>query len=97
MSSSDNFSDSDDYDGSDIDYDEELTLRTALERFKVEICVSSGSGARTPFVVEVHKRHGPSDRVCPICGTIEESNHIFFTCVTAQFLWSYLREAINGR
>jgi hypothetical protein len=50
-----------------------------------------------PSGVVVLKRNGPGDGICPLCGTEEESNHIFFSCVSAQFLLSYLREVVGGR
>ena len=43
------------------------------------------------------KRNGPGDGMCPLCGTLEDSNHIFFSCVSAQFLWSCLSESVSGR
>ena len=51
---------------------------------------------RLPSGVEVIKRHGPGDGLCPLCGTEETLNHIFFSCVSAQFLWGCLREVIGG-
>ena len=49
-----------------------------------------------PSGVEVQKRNGPGNGLCPLCGTIEDSNDIFFSCVSAQFLWSYFRKAVGG-
>lgn len=31
------------------------------------------------------KRNGPGDGQCPLCEVEEDKNHIFFTCVSAQF------------
>ena len=52
---------------------------------------------RIPSGTEVLKRHRLGDGICPLCGTAEDSNHIFFSCVSAQFLWSCLREVVGGR
>ena len=35
--------------------------------------------------------------MCPLCGTVEDANHIFFSCYTAQFLWSCFRETVGGQ
>ena len=35
--------------------------------------------------------------MCPLCGTVEDANHIFFSCSTAQFLWSSFRETVSGQ
>ncbi|XP_073355625.1 uncharacterized protein [Aegilops tauschii subsp. strangulata] len=49
-----------------------------------------------PSGVEVLKRNGPGDGRCPLCGPEEDLNHIFFTCLSAQFLWSCFREIVGG-
>ena len=41
-------------------------------------------------MVEVLKHNGPSE-----CG--EDSNHIFFVCPAARFLWACFREVAGGR
>ena len=51
---------------------------------------------RIPSGVEVHKRNGPGTGLCPLCDVPEDSNHIFFTCISAQFLWSCFREVVGG-
>lgn len=47
---------------------------------------------RLPSGDQVLKRSGPGDWRCPLCEVEEDMYHIFFTCASAQFLWSYLRE-----
>lgn len=47
---------------------------------------------RLPSGVEVQKRHGPRDGLCPLCGTEEDANHIFLKCILAQFLWGCVRD-----
>ena len=42
------------------------------------------------------KRNGPRDGKCSLCECGEDSNHIFFFCVTVQFLWSSFREVVDG-
>lgn len=44
---------------------------------------------------KVMKRNGTGDGLCPLCGVGEDGSHIFFSCVAAQFLWSYLHEALG--
>ena len=63
---------------------------------KIRIFLWQWIRGRVPSRVEVLKRNGPGDGMCPLCGTVEDSNHIFFACVTAQFLWSCFREAVGG-
>ena len=33
---------------------------------------------------------------CPLCGTMEDSNYIFFSSISTQFMWTCLRETIRG-
>ena len=51
---------------------------------------------KVPSGVEVRKRNGPGDGLCPLCLVDEDSNHIFFTCPAAQFLWGCPREVFMG-
>lgn len=48
---------------------------------------------RLPIGVHVQARHGPGDGRCPLCGAVEEVDHIFFKCILAQFLWGCIRDA----
>ncbi|EMS59497.1 ABC transporter G family member 37 [Triticum urartu] len=50
-----------------------------------------------PSGVEVLKRNGPGNGMRPLCDTVEDANHIFFSCSTAQFLWSCFRETVGGQ
>lgn len=43
---------------------------------------------RLPSGGQVQKRHGPGSGMCPLCEIEEDLNHIFFYCVSAQFLWA---------
>ena len=63
---------------------------------KIRIFLWQWIRGRLPSGVEVLKRNGPGDGRCPLCGPEEDSNHIFFTCVSAQFLWSCFREIVGG-
>uniref|UniRef100_A0A453CBJ1 Reverse transcriptase zinc-binding domain-containing protein n=2 Tax=Aegilops tauschii subsp. strangulata TaxID=200361 RepID=A0A453CBJ1_AEGTS len=69
------------------------TIRLPL---KIRIFMWQWIRGRLPSGVEVIKHHGPGDGLCPLCGTEETLNHIFFSCVSAQFLWGCLREVIGG-
>lgn len=64
---------------------------------KIRIFLWQWIKSRVPSGVEVLKRNGPGDGICPLCDMMEDSNHIFFTCVTAQFLWNCFRDAVDGR
>ena len=50
---------------------------------------------RLPTGVEVAKRHGPGDGLCPLCAIPETGAHIMFTCPTTQFLWNFVREDLG--
>ena len=45
--------------------------------------------------VEVRKRRGPGDGLCPLCGIPETGTHILFTCPAARFLWNFVHEALG--
>ena len=64
---------------------------------KIRIFLWQWIRGRLPSGVEVRKRNGPGDGMCPLCATVEDSNHIFFNCSTAQFLWSCFRETVGGQ
>ncbi|KAE8784279.1 ABC transporter G family member 37 [Hordeum vulgare] len=64
---------------------------------KIKIFLWQWIRGHVPFGMEVLKRYGAHDGIHPLCGTVEDSYLIFFSCVSAQFLSSYLREAIGGR
>ncbi|KAE8814878.1 putative TdLSC37 protein [Hordeum vulgare] len=53
---------------------------------KIRIFLWQWLRGRLPSCVEVLKRNGPGDGICPLWATKEDSNHIFFSCVSAQFL-----------
>ncbi|XP_073360938.1 uncharacterized protein [Aegilops tauschii subsp. strangulata] len=63
---------------------------------KIRIFLWQWIRGRLPSGVEVLKRNGPGDGWCPLCRPEEDTNHIFFTCVSAQFLWSCFRELVGG-
>ncbi|KAE8817870.1 ABC transporter G family member 37 [Hordeum vulgare] len=64
-----------------------LNIRIFLSQW-LRGCLLSG--------VEVLKRNGPGYGICLLCAMEEDSNHIFFSCVFAQFLWSCFREVVGG-
>ncbi|XP_073361214.1 uncharacterized protein [Aegilops tauschii subsp. strangulata] len=63
---------------------------------KIRIFLWQWIRGRLPSGVEVLKRNGPGDGRYPLCGPEEDLNHIFFTCVSAQFLWSCFHEIVGG-
>ena len=64
---------------------------------KIRIFLWQWIRGRLPSGVEVRKRNGPGDGMCPLCAMVEDSNHIFFKCSTVQFLWSCFRETVGGQ
>jgi hypothetical protein len=43
----------------------------------------------------IRQRHGPSTDRCALCGEYEDTNHIFFECHLARFMWSAVRELLG--
>lgn len=77
---------------------EELNLpRETKLPLKIRIFLWQLVRGRLPSGIEVVKRNGPGDGQCPLCEVLEDSNHIFFICPSARFLWSCLREVVGGR
>ena len=50
---------------------------------------------RLPTRANIAHRHGPSTGACALCGEYEDSNHIFFMCPLAKFMWSAVRELLH--
>jgi hypothetical protein len=50
---------------------------------------------RLPSNDNIRRRRGPSSGRCALCGEMEDTNHIFFTCVLARFMWSAVRELLH--
>ena len=62
---------------------------------KIKIFVWQLLRDRLPSGVEVRKRQGPGDGLCPLCGIPETGPHILFTCPAARFLWNFVHEALG--
>ena len=50
---------------------------------------------RLPSNDNISRRHGPSCGRCALCDEWEDTNHIFFGCTLAKFLWSAVRELLS--
>ena len=62
---------------------------------KIKIFVWQLLRDRLPSRVEVRKRQGPGDGLCPMCGVPETGSHILFSCPAARFLWNFVHEALG--
>ena len=62
---------------------------------KVRIFLWQLMRKRLPSSDNIARRKGPSNGLCVLCGEHEDSNHIFFGCVLAKFLWSAVRELLH--
>jgi len=62
---------------------------------KIKIFVWQLLRDRLPSGVEVRKRQGRGDGLCPMCGIPETGTHILFTCPAARFLWNFVHEALG--
>ncbi|KAE8780094.1 hypothetical protein D1007_46766 [Hordeum vulgare] len=61
---------------------------------KIKIFVWQLLRDRMASGTEVLKCHGPGNGICPLCHVPETGTHILFSCVAAQALWCYVREAL---
>ena len=61
---------------------------------KIRIFLWQLARKRLPSNDNIHLRHGPSNGLCALCGEGEDTNHIFFKCVLAKFMWSAVRELL---
>jgi hypothetical protein len=50
---------------------------------------------RLPTNDNIRQRRGPSTGRCALCGEIEDTNHIFFECGMAKFMWSAVRKLLS--
>jgi hypothetical protein len=62
---------------------------------KIKIFVWQLLRDRLPSGVEVAKRNGPGNGLCPLCAAPEDTRHIMFSCPAARLLWSFLQEALG--
>ena len=62
---------------------------------KIKIFVWQLLRDRLPSGVEVTKRFGPRDGLCPLCAVPESGLHILFLCPAARFSWSFVHEALG--
>ena len=50
---------------------------------------------RLPSALQIATRQGPSNGKCALCSAEEDAAHIFFTCLSALFMWSVLRQVLG--
>ena len=50
---------------------------------------------RLPSSDNICRRRGPASGRCALCDEPEDTNHIFFGCTLARFLWSAVRELLS--
>ncbi|KAE8798766.1 hypothetical protein D1007_25950 [Hordeum vulgare] len=62
---------------------------------KINIFVWQLLRDRLPSGTEVLKRHGPGNGISSLCHVPETGSHILFSCVAAQALWCFVREALG--
>ena len=62
---------------------------------KIKIFVWQLLRDRLPSGTAVMKRHGPGNGLCPLCHVPETGTHILFSCIAAQALWCFVREALG--
>lgn len=62
---------------------------------KIKIFLWQLDRGRLPAGDQLVLRHGPSDGLCALCGDLEDTNHIFFNCSLAKFMWSAWRQCFD--
>ena len=50
---------------------------------------------KLPTGGELKKRKWKGNPCCNICNALETTDHIFFSCIVAKFLWSCFKEALG--
>ena len=55
---------------------------------KIKIFLWQAFRGRLPAADQIRKRNGPGSEFCHLCGALENTDHIFFHCVLAKFVWS---------
>jgi hypothetical protein len=67
------------------------TWKTKLP-LKIKVFLWQLSNDKLPTTCNLKKKAWKGDIRCCLCGKAENTNHIFFRCSMAQFIWSCLRE-----
>jgi hypothetical protein len=62
---------------------------------KIKIFLWQMAKGKMPASALIKRRHNPSDGKCALCGLVKTVNHIFFSCVLANFAWSGIREGFG--
>ena len=62
---------------------------------KIRIFLWQLARKRLPCNENIRQRKGPSNGRCVLCGDVEDTNHIFFTCTLAKYMWSAVRELLS--
>jgi hypothetical protein len=42
-----------------------------------------------------HRKWKLGSEFCPLCGEIEDVNHLLFFCPLAEFIWIFMKEALG--
>lgn len=58
---------------------------------KIKIFLWQAFHGRLPAADQMRKRNGPGSDRCALCGALEDTQHIFFHCPLAKFVWCYIR------
>lgn len=58
---------------------------------KIKIFLWQALRRKLPAADQIKKRNGPGSDSCHLCGALEDTEHIFFQCSLAKFIWSCIR------
>ena len=62
---------------------------------KIKIVLWQLIRKRLPSNDNIRRRRGPTTGRCALCDEFEDTNHIFFTCPLARFMWSAVQELLG--
>jgi hypothetical protein len=62
---------------------------------KIKVLIWQLHNNKLQTAVELKKSRWKGDIHCGLCGGIEDTNHIFFGCSLAQFIWCCLRDSFG--
>ena len=61
---------------------------------KIQIFLWMACHDRIQSAVQLRKRNWAGAKECKMCGAVETTDHILFTCPVAVFLWVFLKETL---
>ena len=61
---------------------------------KIQIFLWMAFHDRIQSAAQLRKRKWAGAKECKMCGVVETTDHILFTCLVAAFLWVFMKETL---